>query len=353
MSIRGKLTALVTVFACAISLTVPLVSEVNAKKDALPLTTTEPLLPSSSACETLQTEPPPQSTEPNVSLPNIEEKEITVGVYITDEDRVTQMTLEEYITCVVAAEMPYTFYTEALKAQAVAARTYCIYKLYNGSTHEGGAQVCSDYSHCAAFVTRDELLSRYGEQVTNSIVTKISNAVKATEGQILTYDDKPILAAFHSRSYKYTESSLNVWGGYRPYLISVSSPESDSISSVTLTDKQISELFSSSSAIECATSSKNTLTSEKNDSGRQSYLMFDGKMIKAKLLRSLFGFRSTAFEYEKTEDGYVFTVHGYGHGVGMSQYGANEMAKCGAMYDEILTHYYTGVSFDNASRFFM
>ncbi len=350
MSIRGKLTTIVFILVCALSLTVPLVSEVNAKRgvqpiDSNPLATD--LSPETAESEEISTIVTATSEQP---LPP-EDKKITVGVYLTDEDVVIDMTLEEYITCVVAAEMPYTFYTEALKAQAVAARTYCIYKLYEGSDHGNGAEVCSDYSHCAAFVTRDDLLSRYGEQVTNSIVTKISNAVRETEGQILTYDNRPILAAFHSRSYKRTESSLNVWGGYRPYLVSVPSPEEDGISSVTLSNKQISELFSSSSAVECATSVKKELTSEKNDSGRQSYVAYNGKMIKAKLLRSLFGFRSTAFEYEKTEDGYVFTVHGYGHGVGMSQYGANEMAKNGASYDEILTHYYTGVSFAEAGDF--
>ena len=351
MSFRGKLTTLVLILVFALSLTVPLVSEVNAKRGALPIgsdsfiTDLPPETAESEESTTITTSPPEQTLPP-------EDKKITVGVYLTDEDVVIDMTLEEYITCVVAAEMPYTFYTEALKAQAVAARTYCIYKLYEGSDHGNGAEVCSDYSHCAAFVTRDDLLSRYGEQVTNSIVTKIANAVRDTEGQILTYDNRPILAAFHSRSYKYTESSLNVWGGYRPYLVAVPSPEEDSISSVTLSNKQITELFSSSSAIECISSVKKELTSEKNDSGRQAYVAYNGKMIKAKLLRSLFGFRSTAFEYEKTEDGYVFTIHGYGHGVGMSQYGANEMAKNGARYDEILTHYYTGVSFSTASEFF-
>ena len=350
MSIRGKLTALVLICTCSLSFAVPLTSEIDQSNEPPASTETSTEL-STTPHQSTQNETP-TSTSSVQAPPNDSTDEITVDVYLADEESVIEMTLEEYIVCVVAAEMPYTFYTEALKAQAVAARTYCIYKLYNGSTHDHGAQVCSDYSHCAAFVTRDELLARYGEQVTNSIVTKISNAVKATEGQILTYNDEPILAAFHSRSYKYTESSLNVWGGYRPYLVSVPSPESDSISTVTLTDKQISELFSSSSAVECVTSVKNTLTSEKNDSGRQSYLAYNGMMVNAKLLRSLFGFRSTAFEYTRIDGGYVFTVHGYGHGVGMSQYGANEMAKNGSSYDEILTHYYTGVTFGDASEFF-
>ena len=217
MSLRGKLTVAAIVLACALSVTMPLVSEVGAKRVEPPIVSTEQKIETEP-----QTTPAPVITTEKAPKPD--EQTITVGVHLTDEDVVVQMTLEEYITCVVAAEMPYTFYTEALKAQAVAARTYCIYKLYEGSDHGNGAEVCSDYSHCAAFVTRDDLLERYGEQVTNSIVTKISNAVRDTEGQILTYDNKPILAVFHSRSYKYTESSLNIWGGYRPYLVSVPTP---------------------------------------------------------------------------------------------------------------------------------
>ena len=344
MSIRGKLTALACAVACACSVTIPLVFEVTAEREAYVTTEkSETAAPPETSIPITSAEE--ETTPPDTSAPSAEDKKITVGVFLIDDDKVTQMTLEEYIICVVAAEMPYTFHTEALKAQAVAARTYCLYKLFHGSSHENGAEVCTDYSHCAAFISRDELLSRYGEQVTNSITAKISNAVKATEGQILVYNGEPILAAFHSRSYKRTESSLNVWGGYRPYLVSVPTPESDSISNVTLTNEQLNELFSSSSVVECVTAEKNKLISETNDSGRQSVLSYNGRSVKAKLLRSLFGFRSTAFEYKKTEDGYIFTVHGYGHGVGMSQYGANEMAKNGAGYEEILKHYYTGVSF--------
>ena len=118
-----------------------------------------------------------------------------------------------------------------------------------------------------------------------------------------------------------------------------------SISTVTVTEKELESLFDSSHAIKVSVSSatEKLLTSEKNSSGRQSSLFYEGQELKAKKLRSLIGLKSCDFEYDKISGGWIFTVHGYGHGVGMSQYGANEMAKQGYDYKEILTHYYTGV----------
>ncbi len=258
-----------------------------------------------------------------------------------------EMELEEYIVGVVAAEMPYTFNSEALKAQAVAARSYCIYKSERDSGHgEDGADVCTSYSHCAAYISEEGLIEKYGEDNAKKIMNKVRAAVEATKGEIITYNGKTALALFHSRSWKYTESSENVWGGSYPYLVSVSTPEADSVSTVTVTEKELEKLFNSSYAIKVSASSekpKKLLTSEKNSSGRQASLFYEGQELKAKKLRSLLGLRSCDFEYEKVSGGWIFTVHGYGHGVGMSQYGANEMAKRGSDYKEILTHYYTGV----------
>jgi stage II sporulation protein D len=273
----------------------------------------------------------------------------TVTVLDTSTGENVEMSLEDYIACVVAAEMPYTFHTEALKAQAVAARSYCLYKMENGLTHEGGADVCTGYSHCAAYVTEAELIAKYGEKTAKRITKKIREAVEATAGEIITYKGKPALALFHARSWQFTESSENVWGGKLPYLVSVSTPEEDSISTVTVTDGELKALFASSSAIEVTVGKAGKLTSEKNDTGRQAYLFYGNKGIKAKKLRSLLGFRSCRFEYQKADEGWLFTIHGYGHGVGMSQYGANTMAIGGADYRDILTHYYTGVSITTLS----
>ena len=175
---------------------------------------------------------------------------------------------------------------------------------------------------------------------------KIHKAVADTQGEIITYGGKPALAVFHSSSYKYTESSKNVWGGDLPYLTSVPTPESDRISVVTLTDAELTSLFESGSAVTVSAPESKGLSSKVNDTGRHDYIIMGSKAVRAKILRQKYGFKSLNFEYEKTEDGWTFTIHGHGHGVGMSQYGANEMAKNGSSYDEILLHYYIGVTLD-------
>lgn len=349
MDKKLKLSALMLCAVILLCVTVPLVSEVSAERPALPAETTTEAITDTIADTTASTStdvdpPDPPSTTDGETVPPSTQ---TVAVFIASENKVVEMPLEDYIVCVVSAEMPYTFHTEALKAQAIAARTYCIYKMSSAS-HENGAEICTDHSHCAAYVSREELVKRYGETVTKSIITKITDAVRQTEGQILTYGGEPILAVFHSRSYLRTESSKNIWGGDLPYLRSVSTPEADSITAVTLTDGQMSELFSSESSIPVGDVG-GALISSRNDSGRVDSLTLGGKAVKAKLLRSLFGFRSTSFEYERVEGGWLFTVHGYGHGVGMSQYGANEMAKNGWDCYSILTHYYSGVTVTDLS----
>ncbi len=333
MNLRRKLTAIALIVLCIFTVTVPLVSVATAKDTEeeifVPPETTD--IPDM----TDETAPPDTTQEP-------EKPSSDLLVYIAKEDKTVTMELEDYIVCVVAAEMPYTFHTEALKAQAVAARSYCLNKLGNGS-HKDGADVCTDYSHCQSYVSQDELIARYGKTTTESIMTKIKNAVSQTAGQIITWDGKPALAVFHSSSYGKTESSKNIWGGNVPYLTSVSTPESDRVSTVTLTDSDIASLFASDSAVKVNSTGKKGIYITKTDSGRADYICLSGLAVRAKLLRQEFGFKSTNFEFEEIDGGWRFTVHGYGHGVGMSQYGANEMAKNGATYDEILLHYYTGV----------
>lgn len=336
MNLRRKLTAIALIVLCIFTVTVPLVSVATATDTA-----SEIFIPP----ETTDIPEITDETVPPATTPAPEKPLTELRVYIAKDDKTVTMSLEDYIICVVAAEMPYTFHTEALKAQAVAARSYCLNKLGNGS-HKDGADVCTDYSHCQSYVSKDELIARYGKTTTESIMTKIKNAVKSTEGQIITWDGKPALAVFHSSSYGKTESSKNIWGGDVPYLTSVSTPESDRVSTVTLTDSDVASLFASEGAIKVNSSGKKGIYITKTDSGRADYICLSGLAVRAKLLRQEFGFKSLNFEFEEIDGGWRFTVHGYGHGVGMSQYGANEMAKNGAAYDEILLHYYTGVSID-------
>jgi stage II sporulation protein D len=344
MNKRKKLTAAALIALCIFTVTVPLVSVATAREPSsgveLAPPVTDPSLDDGLA-------PPENTTESGV--PDSETTLTDLRVYIAKEDKTVTMSLEDYIVCVVCAEMPYTFHTEALKAQAVAARSYCLNKLGNGS-HKDGADVCTDYSHCQSYVSEAELVNRYGKSTTESIMTKVKNAVKETAGQIITWDGKPALAVFHSSSYKMTESSKNIWGGNVPYLTSVSTPEGDRVSTVTLTDSDVASLFASDSAVKVNSGGKKGIYVTETDSGRADYICLSGLAVRAKLLRSQFGFKSLSFEFEEIDGGWRFTVHGYGHGVGMSQYGANEMAKSGATYDEILLHYYTGVKVETINR---
>ncbi len=353
MNFRMRISLFCCLAACLFMIAVPLVSEATYRgrggEATVPSDTqiiyVDTLPPESGSSEVVESEPIGNETVDSETLSS-PVTPFTVTVLDTSTGENTVMALEDYIACVVAAEMPYTFHTEALKAQAVAARSYCLYKMKNGLTHEGGADVCTSYSHCAAFVTEEELVTKYGSKTADRITKKIREAVNATAGEIITYKGKPALALFHARSWQYTESSQNVWGGKLPYLVSVSTPEEDSISTVTVTDRDLKALFASSSAIEVTVGQAGLLTAEQNDTGRQAYLFYNNKGLKAKKLRSLLGLRSCDFTYEKTADGWLFTVHGHGHGVGMSQYGANAMAIAGSDYRTILTHYYTGVSLD-------
>ncbi|MBQ7124832.1 MAG: stage II sporulation protein D [Clostridia bacterium] len=349
MDIKIRVSMLSCIAACMLTVAVPLVSEATyggkgADDGYLELPFTDEESP-----------PPEEITQepPSVSLPDTNYEppsysgDMTVRVLDTEKNEIVEMKLDDYITCVVAAEMPYTFNSEALKAQAVAARSYCMYKILNGSGHDG-ADICTSYSHCAAFVSEDELTKKYGESTAKKILNKVSAAVSATSGEIISYEGKPALALFHSRSFEYTESSENVWGGKLPYLTSVSTPEDDSISTVTVSKEKLKEIFNSAYSVQVSNqTASNKLTSEQNSSGRQSSLFYKGRELKAKKLRTLLDLKSCDFEFKETAEGWVFTVHGYGHGVGMSQYGANEMAKNGYNYKDILTHYYRGVTLEN------
>ena len=142
-----------------------------------------------------------------------------------------------------------------------------------------------------------------------------------------------------------------MWGGKVPYLVSVTTPEEDDVTEVTVSDSELKTAFSSDYAVKVSAGGrKMRLTSEKNGTGRQSSVFYGNHELTARKLRSLLGLRSCSFEYQRIDGGWKFTVHGYGHGVGMSQYGANEMAKRGCGYEEILLHYYTGVTLTDISK---
>lgn len=259
------------------------------------------------------------------------------------------MGLEDYLWGVLAAEMPASFQEEALKAQAVAARTYTLYHLAHPKEAHPEADVCTDYACCQAWISREDRLAQWPEEEQQSCADRITAALEATRGQVLTWEEEPILAVFHASSAGKTRSAQAVWGRSVPYLVSVDSPEGEEdapnyYSVVTLTAQEFSDLFLAAyPAADLSGPCEDWFGApETDDSGAPAAFTVGGVTVTAQELRSLCSLRSATFEVECGEDKVTFYVTGYGHGVGMSQYGANVLAEQGMTYSEILAHYYPG-----------
>lgn len=234
------------------------------------------------------------------------------------------MNLEEYITGVVLGEMPVSFDTDALKAQAVAARTYTLQQL------AAGKSLSDDPSVCQAFVPADTASAEN--------LQKVQKAVRETAGEVLTYDGNLITATYFSCSGGKTEDASAVWGGNVPYLKSVESPGEEFASVFESTVTVPLEEFQNTLGISTPGISAITYTP---GGGVESITLGDTTFYGTEL-RDLFSLRSTMFSLEITGDAAVFSVRGNGHRVGMSQYGAQAMAEKGAEFREILEHYYPG-----------
>lgn len=268
----------------------------------------------------------------------IKEENLTYVTIYRNNGTVITLELEEYIIGVVAAEMPASFSTEALKAQAVIARTYALKSIKNN-------RVLTDDSKTQNYKDNEQLKKMWGNSY-NTYYNKIKNAVENTKGIYLTYNGNIIEAVYHSTSNGYTESSINVWENDYSYLISVESPY-DSINTSFLKETFITyEKISKLLNITVTKETEFNILSY-TSSNRVDIIEVDGKDYKGTNFRNLLGLRSTDFEIKKEENGINFITKGYGHGVGMSQYGANGMAKNGYTYKQILRHYYNGITISN------
>lgn len=262
-----------------------------------------------------------------------------------------ELDMQSYLYGVVAAEMPASFHPQALKAQAVAARSYAIYTMQGGKHGEG--RLCGDYACCQAWYSEDELRRRWGEAFEENMA-KIRAAVDETEGEYLCYGGQAVFAAFHSSSPGRTENSGSLWAQL-PYLVSVESPETGEdvpgyVSCVACAPLDFRDTLLRARPEADFTGEEGTWIGaiSRDESGRVESAVLGGLSFEGTELRSLFALRSTAFSLEYTGGQFVFTVTGYGHGVGMSQYGANVMAAQGADYREILAHYYPGTELTGA-----
>lgn len=268
-----------------------------------------------------------------------------------------EMTMAEYLPGVVRGEMPATFEEEALKAQAVAERTYIYYHLQRGGkANHPDADVCMDHTCCNAWTGAERAAEKWGEQA-EEYEAKIQEAVRATDGQVMLYHGQLILAAFHSSSAGVTASCRDVWVQDLPYLTSVESPEGEGsvpnyYSVKEFTASEFQKIMRAAHAQADFSGSPDTWVTNltRNGSDRVETLTVGGVTVEGTEMRSLYGLRSACFTVDVTADTVTFHVTGYGHGVGMSQYGANELARQGKTWQEILHWYYTDVSIETYHR---
>lgn len=247
-------------------------------------------------------------------------------------EEIKTFTAEEYITGVVAAEMPALYNEEALKAQAVAAYTYA----ENKRRRSGGEyDITADSATDQAFIETAAMKEKWGENY-EEYYGKIKAAVKAVEGELILYEGEPIFAAYHAISAGRTESAANVWGGDYPYLVAVESV------SDKLSKGYKSEVLVSKAEFLEKTGGDTVNETIRSESGTVLSIKIGEKEFKGSEIRKLFSLRSSNFEISLSGEEYRFTVYGYGHGVGLSQQGANYLAGQGFDYREILLWYYKG-----------
>lgn len=277
-----------------------------------------------------------------------------IKVLHTKTDEIEEIGLDEYLLGVVSAEMPADFEEEALKAQAVVARTYTIYTIKNSEGKHGEAEICDDSTCCQAWISKEDRLAKWEEGERNANWEKIQNAVYSTQGKIIVYNNEPIDAFFHSNSGGKTEEVSNVWGGTDlPYLKSVETSGEDSYSQysseIELTkselESKIKEKYSDFSIDYSEEECIKIL--EYTNGARVKTIKIGNLNLSGVEVRSLLGLRSANFEFKISEDSIKFVVTGYGHGVGMSQTGADALAKGGKNYEEIIKHFYTNVEIVN------
>ena len=278
----------------------------------------------------------------------------TVKLLHTDTNKIEELDIDEYLYGVVSAEMPASFEEEALKAQAVVARTYTIYKIINNEDKHGKANICDDSTCCQAWISEKDRKEKWKEDEKDTNWNKILNAVNSTKGEIITYEGKPINAFFHSNSGGATEAPVEVWGGSGyPYLQSVSTSGEDAYSQysseVEITKEEFTEKIKEEhSDFKIDFDEKDCIKIEEYTEGNRVKKIKIGNLeLSGVEVRNILGLRSANFKVIIEKEKIKFEVIGYGHGVGMSQTGADSLAKEGKTYEEIIHHYYTNVEIEN------
>ncbi|TVY09308.1 stage II sporulation protein D [Paenibacillus cremeus] len=282
-----------------------------------------------------------------------------IPVYLAKEKKTVKLGLEQYVKGVVAAEMPIEFEPEALKAQAMAARTYIVRRLLDGDKSNvpvSSEALVTDTTTHQAFVSDEELKSRWSGDVYTANVDKLNKAVEGTKDLILTYQHAPIEASFFSTSNGYTENSEDYWNETIPYLRSVPSPWDVKLSprykeTVTITAKELQQKLGLPAAVPVTSGGASAFkVIEKSQGQRIKRLSINGKLFTGREVREKLGLNSSQFQWAYNDGEWKITTFGYGHGVGMSQWGANGMAKEGRKAEDIVKYFYKGIEVEPAAN---
>ena len=270
---------------------------------------------------------------------------------VLHDGALTEMGLEDYLVGVVSAEMPADYQPEALKAQAVAARTYTLRKMqHSGCGRKDGADVCTDSGHCQAYAEESRLKKRWGSAYERNL-EKIQQAVYSTAGEILTYEGKTIDAMYHASSGGHTENSEDVYKNEIPYLRGVESPDTAGYEkTVTYSRSEFAEKINKklNTALSADALENDLEILSRYESGRVAKIRIGDETFSGSKFRGAAGLPSALFSYKLTDSEIIFSTQGHGHAVGMSQSGANHYAEQGWDYQQILFHYYTDVVLEKA-----
>ncbi len=277
-----------------------------------------------------------------------------VKVYYDDEKTTLTLPLSDYLAGVVAGEMPVSFHPEALCAQAVAARTYTLHKLAQGGCRTSGCDLCTDSGCCQAFDSVEACRKKWGGNYAQNHA-KIAAAVEKTAGEALFYDGTLIEALYHAASGGYTEDSENVFSAARPYLRGVESAVEVGSSHLqdieTFSKKEFVKKVNAAwpkAKLKASRLENQVFIESRYLSGRVERIKLNNVTVSGRELRALFELRSAMFTISFDDKNVIIETKGFGHGVGMSQAGANGMAQAGYDHIEILSHYYTGAEIKQA-----
>lgn len=287
-----------------------------------------------------------------VSSQNIIEENLgdymVIKLLLSETGKVEELDLDVYLIGVVASEMPASFEKEALKAQAIVARTYTIYQMKNSKKHEN-ADICDSPFCCQAWISKENRFARWEDEKEIEYWNKITEAVRETNGKIIKYNNEPINAFFHSNSGGKTELAINVWGGNLPYLQSVETNGEDAYTSYNSIleiskDDLIKKMLEKDSEFQINFKDVDCIKIlEYTEGGRVQKIKIGNKTLSGTDCRKIFELKSAKFMVEILEDRIKFLVTGYGHGVGLSQCGSDLLAKQGMTCEEIIKYYYKDV----------